>query len=133
LIENGDVVTTKQPQSTELKDAPKLTSENTKIDWTWPLQKIDAFIRGLSPYPVAWSLLSVEGEANSKVKIYAADLEEEDHNHPPGSIITTKKEMKVAAAGGYINIKLIQLPGKRKMEVSALLNGHSFGKSAKLL
>ena len=132
LIEHDNIQTQVQSTSATLKEAPKLTSENTRIDWTSTAEEIDAFIRGLSPYPVAWSILDNDGE-EMKVKIYSATIENEPHTNGVGEIFTTKKNMRVSIKGGYIDIKVIQLPGKRKMEVSALLNGYSFNNNAKLL
>ncbi len=132
LIEKDDISTKVQPMRSDLKEAPKLTSENTKIDWSLDGAKVDSFIRGLSPYPVAWSLLINDGE-ELKAKIYNASYKKEDHDLPLGQIFTTKKELMVAIKNGYLYIKEIQLPGKRKMETSSLLNGYSFDKDAKLL
>ena len=131
LIETGKASPKPQPESNTLKDAPKLTSENTRIDWIKPGEDIDAFIRGLSPYPVAWSTLHNNKE-ELKVKIYRANFEKNDHNFGPGTIKTSKKELKVACIDGYIIIKEIQLPGKRKMDVFSLLNGYSFDEDSKL-
>ncbi len=131
LIEKGYVNRKPQPESGNLKDAPKLTPENTRIDWTKPGKEIDAFIRGLSPYPVAWSVL-YNNKEELKTKIYAASFEKVSHNFKPGSIFSSKKELKVACGDGYIFIKEIQLPGKRKMEISALLNGYLFDEDSKL-
>jgi methionyl-tRNA formyltransferase len=132
LIEQDTIQTQVQSTSAIMKEAPKLTSENTRIDWTSPAEEIDAFIRGLSPYPVAWSILENDGQ-EMKVKIYKATIENESHTFSLGEIFTTKKRMRVAIKNGYLDIKEIQLPGKRKMEVSALLNGYTFNNSAKLL
>ena len=132
LIEQDTIQTQVQSNSSASKEAPKLTSENTRIDWTSKVEDIDAFIRGLSPYPVAWSILQNSGE-EMKVKIYKATIENEPHTFENGRIFTTKKKMRVAIHGGYLDIQEIQLPGKKKMEVSALLNGYSFHNSAKLL
>jgi len=115
-----------------IKDAPKLTSENTRINWNKSVETIDAFIRGLSPYPVAWSMLENEGET-LKAKIYSATKEMVAHSEKPGTVTTDKKNMKVAAKNGYIYIKVLQLPGKRKMDIGSLLNGFSFAKEAKLV
>ncbi len=131
LIEKGKANPKPQPQSDNLKDAPKLTPENTQIDWKKPGEDIDAFIRGLSPYPVAWSTLHNNNE-ELKVKIYSANFEKDDHKFEPGTIKTSKKELKVACLDGYIIIKEIQLPGKRKMDVFSLLNGYSFDEDSKL-
>ncbi|WP_310994119.1 methionyl-tRNA formyltransferase [Aequorivita marina] len=132
LIESGQANPKPQPQNNALKDAPKLTPENTRIDWQKPGAQIEAFIRGLTPYPVAWSILLNTGE-KLKAKIYSADFEKVQHDKTIGQIETSKKELKVACLDGYIRIKEIQLPGKRKMEVSALLNGYNFSNEAKLM
>ncbi len=131
LIEEGNADPKPQPESGSLKDAPKLTPENTRIDWTKPGEEIDAFIRGLSPYPVAWSVLHNNKE-ELKAKIYAASFEKINQDQEPGTIQTSKKELKVSCFDGYIIIKEIQLPGKRKMDVSSLLNGYSFDDDSKL-
>ncbi|GHC52552.1 methionyl-tRNA formyltransferase [Ulvibacter litoralis] len=129
----ADTVTTKVQETTEtLKDAPKLTPDNTKIDWNKSAATIDALVRGLSPYPVAWCHLE-NGEAAVKVKIYNTTFEIEQHSNEIGTLLATKKELKVAVKDGYILIHEMQLPGKRKMEVSALLNGYSFNEEAKVL
>ncbi len=131
LIEKGDTSPKPQPESGNLKDAPKLTPENTRIDWAKPGIEIDTFIRGLSPYPVAWSVLHNNNE-ELKVKIYVASFEKTDQNNESGTIQVSKKELKVACLDGYIIINEIQLPGKRKMDVSSLLNGYSFEEDSKL-
>lgn len=132
LIERGTAEPIPQPQNFDLKEAPKLTPENTRIDWGKPGVVIEAFIRGLSPYPVAWSIL-VNNNEEHKTKIYTAFFEKAQHNIIPGTIEATKKELKVACMDGYIHIKEIQLPGKRKMDISSLLNGYLFSEDSKLL
>ena len=131
LIERGEATPQPQTNPDTLSGAPKLTAENTRIDWTLPGTRIAAFIRGLSPYPAAWSLLLNNGE-EKKVKIYAASFRPDKHQFRPGTITATKKEMRVACEDGYLSITEIQLPGKRPMHISALLNGYSFGTGAKL-
>jgi len=121
-----------QPLIKEIKEAPKLTSENTKINWTLKGQKIDQLIKGLSPYPSAWSLL-MNNEVPFKVKLYGSCFVLEAHNYPVGSVLSTKKELKVAVTDGYIYITDLQLPGKKRMEVSSLLNGYTFSKDAKFV
>ena len=132
IIEKNNISTEVQPMDRDLKEAPKLTTENTKIDWSLGGDAIDSFIRGLSPYPAAWSFLINDGE-ELKAKIYQATFKSEGHNHTVGHIFTTKKELMVAIKDGYLYIREMQLPGKRKMETSSLLNGYSFNKEAKLL
>lgn len=132
LIEKGDVNPKPQPKNNDLKEAPKLTPENTRIDWSKPGSVIEAFIRGLSPYPVAWSML-INNKEELKTKIYKASFEKEQHNFAFGRIEASKKELKIACSDGYIKIAEIQLPGKRKMDVSSLLNGYIFPEDSKLL
>ena len=67
------------------------------------------------------------------VKLYAIEKHIYSHKHPNGLIIASKDQLRVACEGGYINIKEIQLPGKRKMDVKPLLNGFQFSELAKLL
>ena len=132
LIENNKASPISQRESDTLKDAPKLTPENTRIDWLKPGNEIESFIRGLSPYPVAWSILRNNGE-ELKMKIYDAIFEKEEHNLEPGTIQASKKDLKVACLNGSIIIKELQLPGKRKMDVISLLNGFSFSEDCNLM
>jgi len=131
LLQIGNVTTTKQSQEELLKEAPKLTKENTKINWKDSATNINAFIRGLNPYPAAWSLLYDEKEL--KVKIFDTNFVLEKHQLETGTILATKKEMKVAVNDGYLIINEMQIPGKRKMDIKSLLNGFSFNRNAKML
>tara|TARA_R100000935_G_scaffold58415_2_gene95452 strand:+ start:140495 stop:141418 length:924 start_codon:yes stop_codon:yes gene_type:complete len=130
-IAQETVIPQSQPKTEVFKEAPKLTQENTKIDWSQPVEQIDAFIRGLSPYPVAWCYLEQDNE-QLKVKIYTTEFELVQPLENTGTIITTKKTIKVACKNGYLYIKELQLPGKRKMDAASLLNGFSFQNEAKL-
>jgi len=132
LIEKGEAQPQAQPKAEVFKEAPKLTSENTRIDWSLPMEKIDAFIRGLCPYPSAWTQLQNHG-AEVKVKIFECSMERASHDESYGQLIATKKELKVAVQEGYLYIKEMQLPGKRKMELAALLNGYKFDLDAKFV
>ncbi|WP_175335426.1 methionyl-tRNA formyltransferase [Polaribacter reichenbachii] len=131
LIEAGNIETKKQPELEE-KSAPKLNSENTKIDWSDNLDNIYNKIRGLNPYPTAWTLIKNDDEEIS-AKIYNIEKIEEIHNYELGKLIFSKKEIKVAVKNGFINIKEIKLAGKKKMDATSLLNGFSFSKNAKML
>ncbi|EDP70478.1 methionyl-tRNA formyltransferase [Flavobacteriales bacterium ALC-1] len=132
-IETDSVSTEIQPQSEDLKTAYKLNRDNCKIDWTQSIDTIYNKIRGLNPFPTAWCFLDNKEKELLTIKIYAIEKLTEKHNYDAGFIIATKEELKVACKEGYINIKEIQLPGKRKMDVKSLLNGFHFSKSAKLL
>ena len=131
-IENGTVQTTLQTDSPEIKTAYKLNRDNCKIDWTKSGEKIFNLIRGLSPYPVAWCLILDEGQ-EWNVKIYEATFEKEVHLFAEGTVLSTKKEMKIAVSDGFIHILSIQFPGKKKMTTQELLNGMKFSASAMAL
>lgn len=118
----------KQKENEDLKPAPKLTTENTKIDFQKPLPAIYNQIRGLSPYPVAWAWLQ-HGREEVRCKIYRAEMEEGENDFLPGTILQEGKSLKVAVKKGFLILKEIQLPGKRKMEVKDLLNGFELGEN----
>ena len=130
LIEKDKATPKLQPKSEVFKEAPKLTSENTRISWNSTLAQIDCFIRGLSPYPTAWTFLKNGDDDPQKVKIFATTIIKDEHNFENGVIITSKKEIKVAVEDGYLFIEELQLPGKKKMKAHELLNGFQFKKEA---
>lgn len=123
-IEKGEYVLTEQP-ALELKPAPKLNKENCRIDWEKPLISIYNHIRGLSPYPTAWTLLEQDGR-QFECKIYRSGMLEQEHDMEPGAVLASKKEIRVAAKGGFLNIEVLQLSGKRKMDAASFLNGFQF-------
>lgn len=130
LIEKGNVTTTIQTESPEIKTAYKLNKENCKIDWTKPASEIYNLIRGLSPYPSAWCFISDKDE-EWNVKIHEAKMIIENHNYSIGNLICNKKEMKIAVHDGFIEVMSLQFPGKKKMNTSELLNGITFSAEAK--
>ncbi len=132
LIENNSVNTIPQKDTSDIKTAYKLNRENCKINWNDSLEKIYNLIRGLSPYPAAWCTL-INGNDTLDIKIYKADKEQVSHNHAVGTILSSKKELKVAVSNGYIIINEIKLPGKRSMDVKSLLNGYTFEAGARML
>ncbi|APG64197.1 methionyl-tRNA formyltransferase [Tenacibaculum todarodis] len=131
LIAKEEVKTTKQPELEE-KSAPKLYPHNCRIDWSLPLNVIYNKIRGLNPFPAAWTLIHTNNEEIS-AKIYAVSKEEENHSLEVGTLITTKKELKVAVSNGYLIIDEIKLSGKKKMDSRSLLNGFQFSENSKML
>jgi methionyl-tRNA formyltransferase len=129
LIERGNVTTTIQKENAEIRTAYKLNKENCKIDWTKSVVEIYNLIRGLSPYPSAWCFISDKKE-EWNVKIHEAKMILEHHDYGIGSLIFSKKEMKIAAKDGFIQVLSIQFPGKKKMNTSELLNGMTFSEEA---
>jgi methionyl-tRNA formyltransferase len=129
LIANQKVKTTIQQETLDIKTAYKLDRDNCKIDFTKNISEVYNLIRGLSPYPAAWCYIK-DADQEWNVKIYDANIEPESHNHNIGQIITTKKEIKIAVKDGFIQVKSIQFPGKKKMLTHELLNGISFSEKA---
>lgn len=132
LIEKGKVPTQIQPEEKKLKEAPKLNKQNCKIAWTDSLKDIYNKVRGLNPYPGSWTTLTNNNE-ESILKIYDCDKEKTSHHLDIGQIIIEDNELKVSVTGGYILVKELQLPGKRKMDSKSLLNGYKFSETAKVL
>ncbi|WP_339655142.1 methionyl-tRNA formyltransferase [Flavobacterium frigidarium] len=131
LIEKSAASPEIQQETAETKTAYKLNKENCKIDWTKSAKEIFNLIRGLSPYPAAWCYLTDQAEPLS-IKIYKAEIVEEEHSLDIGQLFCTKKEMKVAVKGGFLLIKSLQLPSKKRMKITELLNGVTFSEHAKL-
>lgn len=131
-IKNETVKTMVQKDSKDIKTAYKLNKDNCKINWNHSMDAIYNHIRGLSPYPAAWCTLINNDEALD-VKLYKVEKELIKHYLENGTIVSTKKELKVAVSKGYIIIKEIKLPGKRTMDIKSLLNGYTFDENAKML
>ncbi len=112
--------------------APKLNKENCKIDWTSPLNNIFNKIRGLSPYPGAWTILINKNE-KIELKIYQSEKIIQEHDFALGTIISDKKEIKIAVRDGFLKILDLKLAGKRRMDTRSLLNGYTFDKVSKML
>lgn len=132
MIAQGSVLTTKQEDKSQLKQAHKIQKDTCRIDWQSPIDDIYNHIRGLSPYPTAWTTLVNEDE-RLFLKIYAIAKEETDHKHEIGQVLFNKKEIKVAVKKGYIELLEIQLPGKKKMKTKEVLNGLKLTKSVHIL
>jgi methionyl-tRNA formyltransferase len=132
LIEQGTVKTIPQPNNIDIQTAYKLNKENCFINWNDSMDKIYNKVRGLNPYPAAWCILKNNNE-ELNVKVYHVEKHEATHNLEVGQIITTKENIKVAVTRGFIFLKEIKLPGKRKMDIKSLLNGYTFNMNAKML
>ncbi len=110
----------------ELQSAPKIHKEDLRIDWDKPGRQIHNLVRGLSPYPAAFTHLEKEAGQKIYCKIFVTRFESASHSHPTGSILTDgKKEMKVAVCDGYLQINSLQQEGKRRMSSGEFLLGTS--------
>lgn len=128
LIEKREVTTTLQENNVDVKTAYKLNKDNCKIDWSQSGQTIFNLIRGLSPYPAAWTYIK-DDENEWNVKIYLASFEEKIHSDAIGKITTTKKEIFISTKDGILKIESLQFPGKKRMLAHELLNGISFSEN----
>jgi methionyl-tRNA formyltransferase len=123
---------TEVPQSSLVKpgeiihEAPKIFREDCKIDWTLPGEKIHNHIRGLSPYPAAWTDFTGENGVKQVLKIFRSEFIPSAHAYSPGSI---HENFSVAVKDGYVKVLEIQAPGKKKMPVADFLRGFPLGKT----
>jgi methionyl-tRNA formyltransferase len=124
MIRSGKAKPIKQ-EAKEYKSAPKLNKDNCRINWDQPLLHVYNHIRGLSPYPGAWTILENGGE-QTELKIVQTTMLDEIHQLKPGTIVITKKNIKVAAKNGFLDIIELKMAGKRQMDASSLLNGYVF-------
>jgi methionyl-tRNA formyltransferase len=118
----GTLSSQKQKESHRLPVAPKLTKENTRIDWSASAETIFNFIRGLSPYPSAWTTLHINEQAHF-LKIHASTFKLASHNYTNGTVSIEDNQFKVWTFDGYILVNELQLAGKKKMAAKDLLNG----------
>ena len=107
----------------KLHTAPKIFREDCTIDWNKTALEVHNHIRGLSPYPAAWTAFRINGE-NVQCKIYRSKIEQVNSGISPGTIITDgKKTLKVAVKDGFIHIMSIQQASKKRMEADEFLRG----------
>lgn len=129
-ILEGSVKTTPQEelaQVGELRPAPKIFKETCRIDWTIGVKRIYDFIRGLSPYPAAWTELYQEGTDPVMLKIFETEKLFCEHSLAPGTIVTDcKTYFKIASSDGYVNVLSLQLAGKKRMGVNDFLRGYRY-------
>mgnify|MGYP000816794790 FL=1 len=109
----------------ELRPAPKIFKDTCRIMWKQPLKNIYDFIRGLSPYPAAWTDLVAPDGSCLTLKVYETEKYPASHNHTIGTIHTDGKSyIDVAVKDGYIRLLSLQLAGKKRMGVKDFLNGN---------
>jgi methionyl-tRNA formyltransferase len=120
-IYKGEIEGTPQPQNDEqLKTAPKIHKEDCLINWDRPAQEVYNFIRGLSPYPTAFTFLE-----DKFLKVYKAAPEYTQVTEKPGTPLSDGKTyLKFACQDGYIHIINLQIQDKKRMSVSDFLRGY---------
>jgi methionyl-tRNA formyltransferase len=124
-IEEGDYPQKPQQENSSLQHAPKIFKEDGRINWKKNLYEIHNFIRGLSPYPTAWTELKAPDGHLYVLKIFRAE-KEANSEVTPSSILENdgKQILKIAVKGGYIVIKELQLAGKKRMTAEEYLRGY---------
>lgn len=124
----GTVATIPQDQlckSATPTPAPKIFKETCHIDWNNPAEKIHNLVRGLSPYPAAWSTFEKDGKEH-QLKIFETALTGMSADGAaPGTVKTDKNNIYVACADNYLQILSLQQSGKKRMDSSAFLRGSS--------
>lgn len=109
----------------ELRPAPKIFKETCRIDWSQPVKKVYDFIRGLSPYPAAWTELVAADGSRQMVKIYQAEKRMAAHSLSAGTICTDRKSyLEIALPDGYLRLLSLQLAGKKRVGAKDFLNGY---------
>lgn len=105
-----------------IRHAPKLFTDTCRIHWEQPVAHLHNLIRGLSPFPGAFTQLQ-----GKTLKIFRSEKEQTIPRHGPGEVETDRKTvLKFAAADGYILVKELQLEGKKRMGVEEFLRGYRF-------
>lgn len=118
-IEANNIIEQPQPQNDDLKHAPKIFKEDCKIDWNNQAQTIHNLIRGLSPYPTAFTVLN-----EKNLKVFKAEIEDKEPGIVAGGFLTDGKTyLKFAAKDGFIKLLDIQYEGKKRMLIEDFLRG----------
>ena len=118
-----------------LLPAPKIFKETCEIDWKKTSKEVYDFVRGLSPYPGAWTTLSDADGKQTVLKIYATSKVADANNGgaAPGTIIVEGKRLLVATGDGVVQLEEVQLAGKKRMKAQDFLNGMKKVDSCKLI
>lgn len=131
LANDGKIAATPQEQFVQsehnLRPAPKIFKETCEINWNQSARDIYNFVRGLSPYPAAWTTWNIsKDDPTSKqvmIKIYKTQLTGEATTEKPGSINTDQRRIYVATTTEWLEITELQMAGKKRMNAKDFLNG----------
>ena len=128
----ADVTPQEEMITEELRPAPKIFKDTCRIDWNRPAKQVYDFIRGLSPYPAAWTTLVTPDGTELVVKIYAATLTGNDQQSVGTLTTDGKSYLHVATADGTLSIDTLQLAGKKRMSVGDFLRGFRLVEGCKM-
>ena len=110
---------------TEIRHAPKIFKDTCRLTFDLPVKRAFDFVRGMSPYPAAWTELVEENGKRTMLKIYATTREETSVAEAPGTVLTDGKTyFKIAFPDGYLALTQLQLAGKKRMTVTDFLRGY---------
>ncbi|MDL1913985.1 MAG: methionyl-tRNA formyltransferase [Bergeyella sp.] len=121
-LRNNSLKEKPQPKVSNVKKAFKIYREDTRINWDRPSDAVYNFVRGLSPFPVSFTTLSIEGEEKD-LKIYSGKPEKVFHKVKPGTLEFTKKMCKIYTQDGVFYPEELQLEGKKRVGVRDFING----------
>lgn len=129
IANNGDIPSTDQAElatdATTLHSAPKIFKETRRINWNLSAKNVYDFIRGLSPYPVAWTNLNFDDKNPSTLKVYNTKKTHEScEGNIPGTILTAKNSLYIACQDEWLEIKDLQQAGRKRMTSTDFLNGN---------
>ncbi|MEG2060420.1 MAG: methionyl-tRNA formyltransferase [Alistipes sp.] len=125
-IATGDIHPLEQQHIDEqtLRPAPKIFKDDCRVDWTWRGRQIINFIRGLSPYPAAWTPMYKDTTLHSTAKIFDATFEAATHGECCGTVESDGRTfIRVACTDGWITLCELQIAGKKRLSVNDLLLG----------
>ncbi len=118
----------------ELRPAPKIFKETCRIDWNKGVKGVYDHVRGLSPYPAAWTELCAEEGKPQVLKIYETEKIFAEHGLPVGTVDTDQKTyFRIAVKDGFVNLLSLQLAGKKRMQVGDFLRGYRHVEGSKVI
>ena len=137
-IINGTVKSIPQEEmfasEAELRPAPKIFKETCRIDWNKGVKGVYDHVRGLSPYPAAWTELCAEEGKPQVLKIYETEKIFAEHGLPVGTVDTDQKTyFRIAVKDGFVNLLSLQLAGKKRMQVGDFLRGYRHVEGSKVI
>ena len=125
IATDGQPTAMPQDDSKAVHQAPKLFKENCEINWNQPVKRIYDFVRGLSPYPGAWTTLHSNKGLETVLKVFRTTKTDKPADAETGTLKADKKHLYVACADYWLQIDELQLAGKKRMDATAFMNGFS--------
>lgn len=116
--------------------APKIFKETCRIDWSRPAESLYNHIRGLSPYPAAWTVLTDAVGNETTLKLYETGEPEPfatNESPAPGSLLADRKTLRVACGDGWLQVMSLQQSGKKRMDTDAFLRGFTISEDSRCM